>query len=183
MKVRGSGTAKAPVSSLDPKKPEFTKALAKWCQSVLDIHSKLNPDRVFYSKRMPTIEVLMNEWSSPLGLPAAGNENTDEVWREFRKKVFDGAGNKDLFSNLNISLEELAQISCLLVDIPVHKDLKSKTTTAITTATKTTFTETAAKNPLNKSLIECLHVFFSLYLEFRSSAHFAKLNTNGNISS
>jgi len=54
--------------------------------------------------------------------------------------------------DLDMSLEEYAKLCCALVDIPVHQ----------------------GNNP--KSVIESLHVFFTLYDEFRANQHFQQQN-------
>lgn len=38
------------------------KAMAQWVQNVHDLHTHKPPDRVEYSRRMPDIEKLMEEW-------------------------------------------------------------------------------------------------------------------------
>jgi len=54
--------------------------------------------------------------------------------------------------DIDMSLEEYAKLCCALVDIPVHQ----------------------GNNP--KSIIESLHVFFTLYDEFRANQHFQQQN-------
>jgi len=53
---------------------------------------------------------------------------------------------------LDVSLEEFAKIACALVDIPIHNTTN------------------------NKNIIESLHVFFTLYSEFRANQHFQQQN-------
>eukprot|EP00158_Paraphelidium_tribonemae_P007150 Partr_v1_DN28130_c0_g1_i3_m56176 putative intraflagellar transport 46 homolog (Chlamydomonas) len=145
------------VPAISSKSHDYNRALAKWCQSVLDIHGKLNPDRVFYSKRMPSIELLMSEWNTPLGFDSRSAEDTDEVWRQFKRKVMP-EGGKMSFGGLKIPFGDLAKVACLLVDIPVYAS------------------ETGATKQ-SRNLIESLHVLFSLYLEFKNSGHFGKMST------
>lgn len=52
-------------------------------------------------------------------------------------------------SSMPIKTELLSQIACNLFDIPVHKE-----------------------NTNNKSMIESLHVLFSLYASFNQNDHF-----------
>jgi hypothetical protein len=145
------------VPAINPKNHDYTRALAKWCESVLDIHSKENPDRVFYSKRMPNLEVLMNEWANPLGYESKSHEDTDEIWRQYRKKCLNDITS---LAECDLDLKDFVKIACLLVDIPVYANDEGSPT----------------KSGNNRHMIESLHVFFSLFHEFKASGHFGKLS-------
>lgn len=122
----------ASITRLDMTKKESNKVLANWCQSVLDLQSKITQDRVFYQKRMPALESLMAVWGDSFG-ENAEHESAKELQAELRK-----VQNIQL-AELDISLDEMAKICCLMFDIPVYDS--------------------------NKSLVESLHVLFSLYHE------------------
>ena len=168
----------ADLPSLNPKSHDFNRALAKWCQSVIEIHSKSNPDRVFYSKRMPNVEILMNDWKTPLGFEVppvqdGDDDHDDNIMVKFMKMAFPegiNAGDSSLADLDCLKLSEFAKVCCLLVDIPVYESEYS------------TIGRKPLKTPSNgadssKYLVESLHVLFSLYLEFRNSGHFGKTIT------
>jgi intraflagellar transport protein 46 len=55
------------------------KALSQWVQNIHDLHVHKPPDRVEYSKRMPDVENLMQEW--PAAVDVALSTNSVYVWR------------------------------------------------------------------------------------------------------
>ena len=77
-----AASAGTTVRSIDVRRPDATKALAQWCQSVQELHTKSSgggagsasggsgaaDGRVMYSKRMPNVETLMGVWDNTLGL-------------------------------------------------------------------------------------------------------------------
>jgi len=107
------------------KKP---REVSRWIDSVQDLHKTRPPPTVNYTKNMPDIETLMQEW--PPEMEAA-----------FKATPFPGA-------EIDMDPAEYAKIVCAMSDIPVHKTQN------------------------NKSVIESLHVLFTLFSEFRSNQHF-----------
>lgn len=77
------------------------RAVESWINSISELHRQKPPQSVHYSKAMPDIETLMQEW------PA-----------EFEEAL----NNTELPSaDLDVSLKEYVDIICALLDIPVHK--------------------------------------------------------------
>jgi intraflagellar transport protein 46 len=106
------------------------KEIQQWVSNINELHKSSPPQSVQYTKQMPDIEMLMQEW------PA-------DMESILEKVPFPG-------QELKINLEEYVRIICMMLDIPVHKLAN------------------------NKSLIEALHVAFTLYLEFKQNPHFQK---------
>lgn len=52
----------ANVRSVNLALPDAGKQLEKWCASVVDLHSNIQPDKVTYSRPMPSVESLMRSW-------------------------------------------------------------------------------------------------------------------------
>lgn len=77
-------------------------------------------------------------------------ENLMQVWPAEIEDAFQGLRLPT--EDIDMSLEEYSKLCCALVDIPVHQP----------------------NNP--KSVIESLHVFFTLYDEFRANQHFQQQN-------
>jgi intraflagellar transport protein 46 len=100
-----------------------SKALDNWIESIGEIHRQKPPTTVHYTKNMPDVEDLMQEW------PAQFEEALKEL----------GLPSADL----DCDLAEYTDITCALLDIPVHG-----------------------------SRIHSLHNLFSLYMEFKNSQHF-----------
>lgn len=101
-----------------------------WINKIADLRKRKLPTSVEYTKNMPQLEELMQEWP----------ENFENA-------------TKDLIlpdEKLNIPLDAYARIICNMLDIPIHK--------------------------LNtdKSLIEALHLMFSLFSEFKNNQHFQR---------
>lgn len=55
-------TADATVGRVDHRDDGKGKKINKWIQNITDIHKKQPPASVMYSKPMPDIETLMQEW-------------------------------------------------------------------------------------------------------------------------
>ncbi len=82
--------------------------------------------------------------------PMPNIESLMQIWPENFEESLKGINLPE--ENINLSLESYASMVCNILDIPVHK-LNS-----------------------NKSIIEALHVFFSLYSEFKHNQHFQMQN-------
>ncbi len=57
--------------------------------------------------------------------------------------------------DLDLSVEDYAKLACTLLDIPIHS---------------------ASSNSNDKNIIESMHVFFTLYSEFKANQHFQQQN-------
>ena len=88
------------VDSIDnaDKKP---REVSRWISSVQDLHKTRPPPTVNYTKNMPDIESLMQEW--PPEMEAA-----------FKQTSFPGP-------EIDMNVSEYAKIICAMSDIPVHK--------------------------------------------------------------
>lgn len=107
------------------KKP---KEISRWISSVQDLHKTRPPPTVNYTKNMPDIETLMQEWHP-------------DMEQAFKNIEFPSA-------DIDMSVADYARIICSMADIPVHKQQNTK------------------------SVVESLHVLFTLFSEFRSNQHF-----------
>ena len=114
-----SNLAPMEVRSVDPEKEP--KAITSWIENIADMHAKKPLPSVAYSKLMPDIEGLMQEWP-----------------QDFDKVL---AQNPDALpdASLDVDVGGFARIVCALLDIPVHD-----------------------------SVVESLHVLFTLYLEAKN---------------
>jgi len=77
------------------------KEIDSWIKSISDLHRSKPPPAVHYSRNMPSIDSLMQEW--------------DSEFEELLKEV------KLPSADLDCSLAQYADIVCMLLDIPVHK--------------------------------------------------------------
>jgi len=109
---------------------ENPKQIQQWINSVSELHKTRPPPTVQYTKNMPDIESLMQEWAP-------------EMEDAFGQLALPG-------SDIDLPLGEYAKVICGLMDIPVYK-LGNK-----------------------KSIIEALHLLFSLYAEFKENPHFGR---------
>lgn len=80
------------------KKP---KEISRWINSVQDLHKTRPPPTVNYTKNMPDIETLMQEWHP-------------DMEQAFRQIQFPGP-------EIDMSVGDYARIICAMADIPVHK--------------------------------------------------------------
>lgn len=84
------------------KKP---KEISRWINSVQDLHKTRPPPTVVYSKNMPDIETLMQEWNP-------------EMEAAFKQIPFPGA-------EIDMHVSDYAKLICAMCDIPVHKSAKN----------------------------------------------------------
>jgi intraflagellar transport protein 46 len=82
--------------------------------------------------------------------PMPNIESLMQIWPENFEETLKDIKLPD--ENIKLSLESYACLVCNILDIPVHK-INS-----------------------NKSIIEALHIFFSLYSEFKHNQHFQMQN-------
>lgn len=115
-------TAQVKVSSV--LRPHSNPRLVdSWIQSISALHRSKPPASVQYGRRMPDVDVLMQEWPAPL----------EECLQRLHLPP----------ARLRCGLDRYVDLVCALLDIPVYC-----------------------------SRLQALHLLFSLYLEFRDSAHF-----------
>ncbi|GMH35332.1 hypothetical protein BSKO_03200 [Bryopsis sp. KO-2023] len=76
------------------------KKINNWIQNIVDLHKKQPPATVMYSKRMPDVETLMEEWPP-------------EVESHLK-------GMRLPSGDLDVTLEDFAKIVCSILDIPTH---------------------------------------------------------------
>ncbi|GFR45525.1 hypothetical protein Agub_g6918 [Astrephomene gubernaculifera] len=84
---------------VDENKP---KKIQQWISSILDIHKAKPPASVSYTKRMPEIEALMQEWPPEM--------------ETFLKAMKMPSGDVEL------DIKTYAKLVCTLLDIPVYDD-------------------------------------------------------------
>ena len=115
---RKSNLTPMAVKAVDPVAEP--KAIASWIENISEMHSRKPLPSVSYSRPMPDIEALMQEWPVEFeeALSKAGALPTAE---------------------LDVDLATYARIVCAILDIPVHD-----------------------------SVVESLHVLFTLYREAKS---------------
>ncbi|XP_041098298.1 intraflagellar transport protein 46 homolog isoform X2 [Polyodon spathula] len=102
------------------------KTIDNWIESISELHRSKPPATVHYTKPMPDIDTLMQEWPP-----------------EFEELL----GKVSLpTAEINCDLGEYIDIICAILDIPVYKNR-----------------------------IQCLHILFTLYSEFKNSQHFKAL--------
>lgn len=114
---------------LADKKP---KEIARWINNVSDLHKTRPPPTVNYTKQMPDIDNLMQEWAP-------------DMEQALREITFPGP-------EIDMHPSDYARLVCSMVDIPCHKLAN------------------------NKSVVESLHILFTLFSEFRSNQHFQNQN-------
>ncbi|KAH8036635.1 hypothetical protein HPB51_002689 [Rhipicephalus microplus] len=98
--ARLATTSKAVVKSVD-KPEEQNREIELWLQSVQELHRARPPPTVHYTRNMPDVESLMQEWPPEF----------EEMLAEVQVPT----------AELECSLEEYATMACLLMDIPVYK--------------------------------------------------------------
>ncbi|KAK6467924.1 intraflagellar transport protein 46-like protein [Huso huso] len=102
------------------------KTIENWIESISELHRSKPPATVHYTKPMPDIDTLMQEWPP-----------------EFEELL----GKVSLpTAEINCDLGEYIDMICAVLDIPVYKNR-----------------------------IQCLHILFTLYSEFKNSQHFKAL--------
>ncbi|XP_049634163.1 LOW QUALITY PROTEIN: intraflagellar transport protein 46 homolog [Suncus etruscus] len=102
------------------------KAIDTWIESISELHRSKPPATVHYTRPMPDIDTLMQEWPPE--------------FEELLGKVSLSTAEVDC------SLAEYIDMICAILDIPIYK-----------------------------SRIQSLHLFFSLFSEFKNSQHFKAL--------
>lgn len=95
-----AATSKAVVKCVE-RPEEQPREIDLWLQSVQELHRARPPPTVHYTRNMPDVESLMQEW------PPDFEELLSEV--------------QVPSAQLECTLEEYATMACLLVDIPVYK--------------------------------------------------------------
>jgi len=83
------------------------KQIQQWINSVNDLHKTRPPPTVQYTKAMPDIELLMQEWAP-------------EMEEAFNQIALPGP-------EIDISLADYARLVCSMLDIPIYKLNNGKT--------------------------------------------------------
>lgn len=128
-----------------------------WIKSIQELHSGKPPPTMSYSKNMPDIETLMQEWPSEMeellnqacspGLSLVPHSNHDPSSIQIAKHEHLAYLRHPLLQvrlpsgNMDIDMMTLTKVFCNLMDIPVYEG----------------------------KAIESLHVLFTLYLEFKNN--------------
>jgi intraflagellar transport protein 46 len=99
--VAKQSSAKAMVVKSVEYAEKNTKAIDRWIKDISDLHRSKPPPTVHYSKQMPDIDSLMQEW------PA----NVEQQLRETGLPIAD----------LDCDLPQYVDIICSLFDIPVYE--------------------------------------------------------------
>jgi intraflagellar transport protein 46 len=123
----------------------------KWIEAVAQVHRTKALPQVSYHKSMPDIEQLMQVWP-------------EEVEHALDAHAKAGGGSLSEFSRAAVSLTESVKLVCAFMDIPVHPDSSSSSGGG------------GGGGGGGNSLVEALHVLFTLYSEFTSNQHFVNMN-------
>jgi intraflagellar transport protein 46 len=133
------------------------KEITKWIQNISDLHRSKPPPSVHYAKTMPDIEQLMQEWPAGIedllngvggGLGGGDDDRVIDGTDGINRRVdgsssSSGVGLELPGPDISLSLEEYVRMMCAVLDIPVYG-----------------------------SLVQSLHVAFTLFHEFRQNVHF-----------
>jgi intraflagellar transport protein 46 len=76
------------------------REIQKWIESVEELHRSKPPPQVRYSKPMPDVEALMQEWPEQIEALLSTIESPS--------------------ADLDLSLEEFSRVACALTGVPVH---------------------------------------------------------------
>ena len=122
--------------------------LEKYCSAVYDAHShnQTVTETVLFSKQMPDIEQLMEAWPATSGI----------------ENILDKLPTHEL----DVGLEEMVDIVCTILDIPVYD-------TKIQNKEEMLLSAPPAQT-IRKSRTESLYQLFSLYAAFNNSQHFTQ---------
>ncbi len=118
------------------------KPLNTWIQSLEELHATRPPAVVKYTRPMPDLEELMQAWRP-------------EIEQQFKQIQLETGKHPEL------PLEDYVRFILAIMDIPLHSS--QNTSKSI---------QTEKKNAQSRTLIESLHVLFSLYSAFQQSNHF-----------
>ncbi len=103
----------------------------KWVASIAELHRSKPAPQVHYTRSMPDVDRLMEAWPASF-----------DSWLEANQ------GKAGLpTADIDLSLEEMAQVACGLLDVPVYPGNES-------------------------SLIQSMHALFTVYHEFKTNPHF-----------
>lgn len=131
------------------------KALNAWLKNIKDLHSKKPPASVHYTRRMPDIEDLMQVWPEPV---EEALKTVRILWKALNQQI------QLPTPDIDLPLADYAQIIALLLDIPVSPPQEK--------------IDNHGRKLVSGNVIEGLHVLFTLYSEFKNSAHFKAMDRN-----
>lgn len=109
---------------------DVERALDRWVHGVLELHRSDATPTVPYAHPVPDIDFLMQEWPGDVESALASGS----------------AALRLPTADLQCSLEQLLDVVCCMLDVPVYTDRR----------------------------LHSLHILFSLYAAFRQSAHFGR---------
>lgn len=96
-----SSAKQAVVKKVDSNTEKSAKSIDKWIKDISDLHRSKPPPSVHYSKPMPDIDTLMQEWPGPI----------EEILHETGMPTAD----------YDCDTATYVDVICALLDIPVHK--------------------------------------------------------------
>ncbi|KND00712.1 uncharacterized protein SPPG_03830 [Spizellomyces punctatus DAOM BR117] len=133
------------VRSIDPINLKTNpKLIDAWIKNTRDLHAHKPPQTVHYTKRMPDIEELMQVWPS---------------------QVEEGLAKVNLpTADIDLPLSQFAAFLSLILDIPISSPSQP--------SSKNQSSYPSQKGAAPTHVVEALHVMFTLYSEFKNSAHF-----------
>ncbi|KAJ3173141.1 Intraflagellar transport protein 46 [Geranomyces variabilis] len=138
---------------------QLPKLVDAWIKNIRDLHAQKPEQTVRYTKRMPDIEELMQVWPP-----------------EFEE----GVGQVTLpTAELDTPLPQYAQLLSLLLDIPVSGPAPPPSSAGNKKPPPAGGKAVPAATAASTHVVEALHVMFTLYSEFNSSAHFKALERAG----
>ncbi|OAF66421.1 Intraflagellar transport protein 46 [Intoshia linei] len=146
-KVRDSGvvshvsSASKPIKSLSYEDKHTKKAISNWISSITEIHQSQPPPTVHYTRIMPQIDDLMQQWPNDVNTLFDNlhvNDEDSQIQTERINKLITSPLIIPL-SSINTKTHKYVDIMCPIVDIPVYP----------------------------KSRIQSLHQLFTLYSVIR----------------
>ncbi|KAJ3154388.1 Intraflagellar transport protein 46 [Geranomyces variabilis] len=138
---------------------QLPKLVDAWIKNIRDLHAQKPEQTVRYTKRMPDVEELMQVWPP-----------------EFEEEI----GQVTLpTAELDTPLPQYAQLLSLLLDIPVSGPAPPPSSAGNKKPPPAGGKAVPAATAASTHVVEALHVMFTLYSEFNSSAHFKALERAG----
>ncbi|KAJ3139240.1 Intraflagellar transport protein 46 [Geranomyces variabilis] len=138
---------------------QLPKLVDAWIKNIRDLHAQKPEQTVRYTKRMPDVEELMQVWPP-----------------EFEEEI----GQVTLpTAELDTPLPQYAQLLSLLLDIPVSGPAPPPSSAGNKKPPPAGGKAVPSATAASTHVVEALHVMFTLYSEFNSSAHFKALERAG----
>ncbi|KAJ3171855.1 Intraflagellar transport protein 46 [Geranomyces variabilis] len=138
---------------------QLPKLVDAWIKNIRDLHAQKPEQTVRYTKRMPDVEELMQVWPP-------------EFEEELGQVILPTA-------ELDTPLAQYAQLLSLLLDIPLSGPAPPPSSAGTKKPPPAGGKAAPAATAASTHVVEALHVMFTLYSEFNSSAHFKALERAG----